>query len=132
MLVAARLRLDECPHPLDELLAAEVDLADDARPNVVILADAVVNEGAIEIPRDGWIGSEMPEKLFAGEPLRRGLVSGVGAVAAPPIVLGTLDDTGVDGIEGDVADGVEQLGFLLDQSSAETALEEMADAVMSL
>jgi hypothetical protein len=66
---------------LDPLLAAEVDLADHTRPDVVVFADAVGDERAIQLLRDPSIGCEVPEELFAGEPLGGGFVSGMGAVS---------------------------------------------------
>jgi hypothetical protein len=116
MLVAARLRLDPSPHLLDPVLAAEVDLPDDSRPDVVVLADPVGDEGAVEVPGHGPIRSEVAEELFADEPHGSGLVSGVSAIASPAILLGPRDDAGVDGVESDVAADVEQLGFLFDQT----------------
>jgi hypothetical protein len=93
----------------------------------VVFADAVGDERAIQLLRDPSIGCEVPEELFAGEPLGGGFVSCMGAVTAPAIVLRALDDASVDGIERDVPDDVEQLGFFLHHSSLEAALEEVPE-----
>src|SRR5258707_3047109 len=95
------------------------------------IADLLGDKGAVVRPSDRGIRRELMEHMINGEPRRRQLQSRDSAVAAPTIVFRSFDHVGPNGVQGDIAEYLQQVGFLVDEEGLESSLEEMTDPLVA-
>src|SRR5258707_8686983 len=95
------------------------------------IADLLGDKGAVVRPSDRRIRRELMEYVIDGEPRRRVLQACDGGVPAPANLFRSFDHVSPNGIQGDIAENFQQVGFFVDEESLESSLEEMPSTLVA-
>src|SRR5260221_3303845 len=130
MLRAAELLFHQHPHLIEPAFSAEEELADGIVERRTLDARSRIDVFSIALLLCDQIQSERRQSPLGSQPGRSCLESGRGAVAAPGVLLRSLDHSGPYGIESDVLDQRQQIALLLDEEAFEAALKEVTAALI--